>query len=142
MSGLEALGALSGAVQLADAGFAIVKLLSILCSKLHDAPASIAKRAAQIQHLITIAQLIQQNPTLQTTLISSLLTNCLDKANELREIVAKATAKLDAGKIERRSAQPSKRAESQNCANLLRKRRAPSFSASLASIRKCKCLAS
>ena len=101
MSGLEVLGALSGAVQLAEAAFEIVKLLSILCSKLHDAPASIAKRAAQIQHLIAIAQLIQQNPTLQTTIINSLLTNCLDKANELREIIAKATASLDAGKIER-----------------------------------------
>ena len=79
MSGLEVLGALSGAVQLAEVAFEIVKLLSILCSKLHDAPASIAKRAAQIQHLVAITQLIQQNPTLQTTIINSLLTNCLTR---------------------------------------------------------------
>jgi hypothetical protein len=38
---------------------------------------------------------------LQTTLISSLLMNCIEKTNELRGILEKATAKLDAGRLER-----------------------------------------
>jgi hypothetical protein len=101
MSGLEVLGAVSAAIQLADAGLAIVKFLSILCSTLHDAPEYFKKQSIQIQHLIEVARLIQQNPSLQTTLISSLLMNCNEKAKELEGILGKATAKLNAGKVER-----------------------------------------
>ena len=101
MSGLEALGVVSSALQLADAGLAIVKYLSVLYSTLHDAPDYFKRRSIQIQHLIEVARLIQQNPSLQTTLISSLLMNCIEKAKELEAILEKATAKLNAGKVEK-----------------------------------------
>lgn len=101
MSGLEALGALSGAAQLVDIGFQIIEFLSNLCVKLHAAPASMRKRLIQVQHLTEIAGLIQENSSLQTTLIGSLLANCKDKANELRKILLNATAKLEAGKAEK-----------------------------------------
>jgi N-terminal domain on NACHT_NTPase and P-loop NTPases len=101
MSGLELLGALSGAAQLVDAGLEIIKLISTLCSKLLDAPASIKKRTIEIQHLIEIARLIQQSPSLQTTLISSLLMSCIEKANELRGILASVSARINAGKVEK-----------------------------------------
>lgn len=59
MSGLEVLGAISGAVQLVDAGLGIVKLLHILCSTLHDAPTSTKRRTIQIEHLIQVARVIE-----------------------------------------------------------------------------------
>ena len=87
--------------RLVDAGLGIIKFLTILCSKIHDAPDSIKRRTIQIQHLVEVAQLIQQNPSLQTTLIGSLLMNCIEKAKELQDVLAKVTAKLNAGKIEK-----------------------------------------
>lgn len=101
MSGLEVLGAVAGAIQLVDASLGIIKLLTTICSTLHDAPESINRRAIQLELLVEIARLIQKNPSLQTPLISSLLMNCIDKANELQHILAKFTAKLNSGKIER-----------------------------------------
>ncbi|CZR65429.1 uncharacterized protein PAC_15329 [Phialocephala subalpina] len=101
MSGFEVLGAVTGAIQLADAGLAIIKAFSVLYSTLHDAPESFKRFSTQIQHLIDVARLIRQNPSLQTALISSLLMNCVEKARELEAILEKATAKLNAGKIEK-----------------------------------------
>jgi hypothetical protein len=101
MSGLEVLGAVSGAVQLVEAGLGIIKLLHILCSTLHDAPTSMKRRTVQVEHLIQVARVIEQNPSLQTTLIKSLLLNCVGKSKELECILAHLTASLDAGKVEK-----------------------------------------
>lgn len=101
MSGLEVLGAISGALQLVDAGLRTVKLLHRLCSTLHDTPTSIKRRATQIEHLIQVARVIEQNPSLQTTLINSLLVDCVAKAKHLQSILDHLTASLSSGKIER-----------------------------------------
>ncbi|CZR57987.1 uncharacterized protein PAC_07877 [Phialocephala subalpina] len=101
MSGLEVVGALSGAAQLADAGVQIIKLISNFYSQIRKAPESLQKRSGQIELLIDIAHLIQETPPLQTNLISSLLHNCIQDAHELRDILEKLTAAATANKLEK-----------------------------------------
>jgi hypothetical protein len=138
MSGLEVLGAVSGAIQLVDAGLGIIKFLEILCSTLHDVPASIKRRAIQVQHLVEVARLIRQNPSLQTTLIGSLLMNCVEKATELQDILAKVTANLNAGKIEKywKALGGVMRAEFQSSGNPWTKKRVTWYSVLPVSTRK------
>lgn len=88
MSGIEILGAVAAAIQLAETGLKIVKLISSLPSHVEGAPTWIKRRQAQIQHLVEIARIIQSSSALQTSLVQSLLESCSREAKELEAILA------------------------------------------------------
>jgi hypothetical protein len=95
MSGLEVLGALASAVQLADACLKVAAFIS----DLRDAPKTIRTRIAQIERLTEIATLIQHNSSLQTPLVDSVLGTCLEDANNLLGILKKLDTDTSVGKV-------------------------------------------
>jgi len=92
MAGVEAFGAVASAVQLASTCIQITESLIAFYSRLADAPKSIARQKEHIAQLMEIARLIQRSPALQTTLITFILASINKEAQNLRDIVAKATS--------------------------------------------------
>jgi hypothetical protein len=99
MAGVEVLGALAIAAQLAQQGLQIVSFISDLCSKVRDAPDSIRKQSLQVEQLIDIARLVKHNPSLQTDLVASILRNCVNEAEKLREILAQVSTAAGDGTV-------------------------------------------
>jgi hypothetical protein len=99
MAGVEVLGALAAASQLAEQSLNIAIFISKLYSKVRDAPESIRKQSVQLEQLIDIAKLIEHNPLLQTDLMGSILRNCVSEAEELQEILANISTAAGDGKI-------------------------------------------
>ena len=99
MSGLEVLGAVASAVQLADACLKIATCAVDLFSRVRDAPETIRKRIVAVEQLVEIARLIEHNPSLQTPLIASVLTRARADADQLFEILTKIDAQPSAGKV-------------------------------------------
>ena len=97
MSGLEVLGAVAAAVQLAECSLKIARLISELRSQVRDAPTSLSRRLSQVQHLTEIARLIETSPALQTKLIETLLESCLRDAASLEGIFERMVAKWSQG---------------------------------------------
>ena len=97
MSGLDVLGAVAAAAQLAATGLEIVKLISSLNSHVKDAPSWIKGRKTQIQHLVDIAGAIQNSPVLQTDLIQSLLESCNREARDLENVLTELDISPTAG---------------------------------------------
>ena len=89
MSGLEILGAVAGAVQLADVCAQVITFISDLYSKVRGAPETIRARIAQIEQLIKIAKLIENNAALQTPLVHSIIAKCLEDTGSLLKILKK-----------------------------------------------------
>ena len=88
MSGLEVLGAVAAAIQLAEIGLRVVKLISTLPSRIKDVPSWVQRRQVQVKHLVEIALSIQSSPALQTDLIQSLLERCSREVENLATILA------------------------------------------------------
>lgn len=99
MSGLEILGAVAGAVQLADTCLKIVTYAVDLFSRVRDAPETIRKRLEEVKQLIEIARLIEHNPSLQTPLIASVLAGACANADQLFEILTKIDRQPTDGKV-------------------------------------------
>jgi hypothetical protein len=99
MSGLEVLGALAGAVQLADTCLKITICAIDLFSRVRDAPETIRRRIVAVEQFVEIARLIEYNPSLQTPLIASVLTRARADADQLFEILTKIDAQPTAGKV-------------------------------------------
>jgi hypothetical protein len=99
MSGLEVLGAVASAVQLADTCMKVATCATDLFSRIRDAPETIQKRIMAIEQLVEIARLIEHNPSLQTPLIASILTGARADADQLFEILTKIDAQPTAGKV-------------------------------------------
>jgi hypothetical protein len=99
MSGVEILGAVASAVQLADTCMKIAICAIDLFSRVRDAPETIRKRIVAVEQLVEIARLIQHNPSLQTSLIASVLNRARADADQLFEILTKIDAQLTAGKV-------------------------------------------
>jgi hypothetical protein len=99
MAGVEVLGALAAASQLAEQSLNIAIFISNLYSKVRDAPESIRKQSVQLEQLIDIAKLIEHNPPLQTDLVGSILRNCVSEAEKLQEILANISTATGDGKI-------------------------------------------
>jgi hypothetical protein len=91
MTGLEAFGAVASAAQLAAICIQITESLIVFYSKLVDAPKSITRRKEHITQLMEIAQLIQRSPALQTTLTTSILASINKEAQDLQDILTRAT---------------------------------------------------
>lgn len=99
MSGLEVLGAVASAVQLADTCLKIATCTVDLFSRIRDAPETIRKRIVAVEQLVEIARLIEHNPSLQTPLIASVLARARAEADQLFEILTKIDAQPTAGKV-------------------------------------------
>jgi N-terminal domain on NACHT_NTPase and P-loop NTPases len=99
MSGVEILGAVASAVQLADTCMKIAICAIDLFSRVRDAPETIRKRIVAVQQLVEVARLIEHNPSLQTPLIASVLTRARADADQLFEILTKIDAQPSAGKV-------------------------------------------
>jgi hypothetical protein len=99
MSGLEILGALASAVQLADTCLKITISASELFTRVRGAPETIRTRIAQIEQLIEIARLIEHNSALQTPLIGSVLDRCREDTNNLLGILKKLDTEATARKV-------------------------------------------
>jgi hypothetical protein len=99
MSGLEVLGILASAVQLADTCLKITISATNLFTRVRGTPETIRKHVAEIEQLVEIARLIEHNPTLQTPLISSVLATCHGDADQLLGIWKKIDTQPTAGKV-------------------------------------------
>ncbi|KAK4696133.1 hypothetical protein P7C71_g1739, partial [Lecanoromycetidae sp. Uapishka_2] len=83
MSGLEVLGALAAASQLAEQGLKITTTIYDIYRKVRDAPESIRKQTVQVEQLIDIAKLIKGTASLQTDLVASVLRDCTTDAHKV-----------------------------------------------------------
>jgi N-terminal domain on NACHT_NTPase and P-loop NTPases len=101
MAGVEVLGALAAASQLAEQGLRIAVFISELYVKVRDAPESIRRQSIQIQQLIDIAKLIEHTPPLQTTSVESILRNCVGEAEKLQEILGKVSTAAGDGRVKK-----------------------------------------
>ncbi|KAI9764416.1 MAG: hypothetical protein M1840_008439 [Geoglossum simile] len=99
MAGLEVLGALAAASQLAAQGLKIAIFVSDLYSKVSDAPESIRKQFIQVEQPIDTARLIERNPQLQTDQVASILCNCIGEAENLKQVLASISAAAGDGKV-------------------------------------------
>jgi hypothetical protein len=99
MSGLEVLGALAAASQLAERGLKIVNSIFKLYSKIRDVPESIRKHSVHVEQLIDIAKLVERNLSLQTASVDPILRHCLGVAQQLQEILSNITAAIGDGKV-------------------------------------------
>lgn len=99
MSGFEVLGAVAGAVQLAETCLKITTYAVDLFSRIRNAPETVRKRIVAVEQLVEIARLIENNPSLQTPLIASVLTRARADANQLFDILTKIDAQPTAGKV-------------------------------------------
>jgi len=92
MSGLEVLGAVASAVQLADACLKIATCAVDLFSRVRDVPETIRKRIVAVEQFVEIARLIERNPFLQILLIVSVLIRVYADTDQLFEILIKIDA--------------------------------------------------
>ena len=99
MAGVEVLGALAAASQLAEQSLKIAIFVSDLYSKVRDALESIRKHSAQLEQLTDIAKLIEHHPPLQTDLVGSILRSCVGEAEKLQEILANISTAAGDGKV-------------------------------------------
>ena len=98
MAGIEILGALAGAVQLADICIRVAESLSTLLLRVADVPISLSTQKAHLAQLVQIMRLIQCCPSLQTPVVASILTSLISEVKALQGIVLKASAGATAGK--------------------------------------------
>jgi hypothetical protein len=99
MSGIEVFATLASAVQLAQTCLNITIFAIDLFSRVRGAPETIRKRIAEIEQFIEIARLIEDEPTLQTPLIGSILATCHRDADQLLEILKEIDTQPTAGKV-------------------------------------------
>ena len=98
MSGLEVVGALASAIQLAETCLKITIFANDLFTRVHGAPEVIRTRITQIGQLTEIARLIEHNLSLQTPLIESVLGTCSKDATSLWDTLNKLDTPATAGK--------------------------------------------
>ena len=99
MSGLEVLGVVASAAQLADTCLKIATCAVDLFNRIRDAPETVQKRLEEVKQLTEIARLIERNPSLQTPLIASVLTRARADADQLFKILIKIDVQPAAGKV-------------------------------------------
>jgi hypothetical protein len=89
MSGLEVIGALASAAQLAAYAVKAAAFISDIYDRLKHAPQRIEEHAHQIQRLIDIIIYIKDNSSLHTTLVFEQLECTIIQAGSLRELLVK-----------------------------------------------------
>jgi hypothetical protein len=89
---LSILGAAAASAQFLKQGFDLNKFLWDLYSKMKDAPESIRNQIVQIEQLIGLSRLFLENKSLQTDSVASILSTCLLRAQEFRNLLKKTAA--------------------------------------------------
>jgi N-terminal domain on NACHT_NTPase and P-loop NTPases len=59
----------------------------------------IREQSVQVEQLVDIVRLIKHNPPLQTTLVESILRNCVGEAEKLQEILGKISTAAGDGRV-------------------------------------------
>jgi hypothetical protein len=101
MSGLEILGVAASAVQLAQVTLVIVTTWSSLFLQIRDTPNIVQNRILQVKSLIDIARLIASKYHLQTKEVKIVLGRCLEKADELRDVLQGLFVEEDGSAVKR-----------------------------------------
>ena len=91
MSGIEVVGVLAAASQLAEQALKVTGAIYDLYKRVRDAPESIRQQSIQLEQLIDIAKLIERSPSLHMDQVSSILSSCSNEANDLLDILRKVT---------------------------------------------------
>jgi hypothetical protein len=98
---LTILGAAAAASQLLQQGFQITKFICELYTKVQDAPESIRNQTMHIEQLIGLARVIMQNPSLQTASVASILSTCMQSADEVQGALKKVSATTKDGQLKK-----------------------------------------
>jgi hypothetical protein len=102
MSGLEALGALASAAQVAAYMVKVAAFLSDVFEKLKHAPERIRQHAHQIERLIDITLHIKENSSLHTQLIFAQLDSTIAQAYSLQALLGKLLSQYTQSSFRRR----------------------------------------
>ena len=102
MAGVEVFGVIASAVQLVDVCLRMTDSLTEFYSRVHDAPKKIHQRTVQIAQLKEIACLVERCPSLQTSLVASILASIKHEAESLFDIFTRTTMRGSEGKMKRK----------------------------------------
>ena len=98
---LGVLSAIAAASQITQQCIDIVKMITSLYSKIHDAPNSIRSQIHLVDQLIAVTRLIERNTSLQTDWMASALRTCLETTRQLLEELSKISTSASDGKVRR-----------------------------------------
>ena len=101
MDPLTALGAIAAASQLAEQGYNLIKFIKDVCSKVHEAPEASQRQLAQIEQVITLADLIKETPSLQKDDLLPVIDGCLARSRELLVVLQNLCVNENEGKWKR-----------------------------------------
>ena len=99
MSGIEILGLVASASQLALYSIKITTCLAEICKRVQDAPVRIRQHSDQIRQLQSTVQLVQQNHLLQTAHVYAHINATLEQAKTLSAILEQLTKDYSRGSI-------------------------------------------
>lgn len=101
MSGIEVVGLMASASQLALYSIRIITCVSEIVQKVQDAPARIRQHSDQIRQLVSTAQLIEQHHLLQTVQVHAHIKAALEQAKTLSATLEQLTKDYSRGPIRR-----------------------------------------
>ena len=99
MSGIEIIGLVASASQLALYSIKITTCLAEICKRVQDAPVRIRQHSDQIRQLQSTVQLVQQNHLLQTAHVYAHINATLEQAKTLSAILEQLTKDYSRGSI-------------------------------------------
>lgn len=100
MSGLEVIGAIASATQLAEQGIKIISSLARICEKLRGAQEDIAEKICQVDHLVRLTEAVKHNESLQTEEIAAVLRPCVKKVTRLEDLLKTVEVGADDGRLQ------------------------------------------
>jgi hypothetical protein len=101
MSGVEVIGAIASAAQLADVGVRLVSAISRLCRQFWDHPQSLSKRVYNLEQLIQITEIIRTTKLADIEIFRITLENSIADAGALLTLIESLSERERDGKIRR-----------------------------------------
>lgn len=101
MSGIEIIGLVASASQLALYSIKITTCLGEICQRVQNAPARIRHHSDQLRQLVSTAQLVQEHRLLQTAHVHAHINATLEQARTLSAILEQLTIDYSRGSIRR-----------------------------------------
>jgi hypothetical protein len=98
MDPFSILGAAAAASQLFEQGLKITRFLYELYGKANEATESIQKQTVKVEQLIDLAILVEQNPSLQTEAVASILGTCLRTTEQFQKTLKRVSVTDNDGK--------------------------------------------
>lgn len=102
MSGLEVLGAIASAAQLATYVVKAAIFLSDIHERLKSAPGRIAQHAHQIARLVEVVLYIKDNELIYTKLVFAQLEHTIEEASNLRKLLIKVLGQYTSPSIRKK----------------------------------------